>query len=462
MVPRLWLRYVQSEFALIPDLPIVCFEILLSRLSLFGTINFARSQCLDCLSLGSFALLRLILRSIFLCLAISISEIQPGCAQEAQPLENRPQAGRLDFDASTSAELDDVFDGSDVGRAGDVGSERLILPDDTLLDARLPDSLSVEGDENQEFSVGVASPDGTSQTQSLGGPMGGKRSPFSVRSFWIPSQSYKNLPGQLGLNGTELELGFPLHIDPSGIWLGMGGIQHVGLDTSSVFPDSGLEVPDQFWDIQAGVMHIRNLSDDRKVGGMLRVGSPSDQPFGAWRDLTVTLIGFMTIPSGDCNAWNLSLFYSPTGQITFPIPGVAYSWRPNDQFQANIGIPFSVDYRPTETLSLSASYMPLNNVQFEIRQVLAQGWSVYGGYRTVNDTFLLSERESNQERTYLFDQRLTLGLQCELGKGWSVDVSSAYVFDRQFFQAEKFSGERRDELLIDSGVAGLLQLSWTR
>jgi hypothetical protein len=57
---------------------------------------------------------------------------------------------------------------------------------------------------------------------------------------------------------------------------------------------------------------------------------------------------------------------------------------------------------------------------------------------------------------------LTLGVQRELGRGWSLDLSAAYVFDRQIFQAEKFSGSRRDELAIDPGVAGMLQLVWTR
>ena len=188
-------------------------------------------------------------------------------------------------------------------------------------------------------------------------------------------------------------------------------------------------------------MHIRELANGWRAGGMLRVGSPSDRPFAALRDMTVTLLGFLTIPSGEHNAWNFSLFYSPTGQIIFPIPGVAYVWRPTPQFQANLGIPFSLDYRPTETLTITASYRPLNNVQVLVRQSLGEAWSIYGGYRTVNDTFLLADRLDDQERTYLFDQRLTLGVQRELGRGWSLDLSAAYVFDRQIFQAEKFSGE---------------------
>jgi hypothetical protein len=178
--------------------------------------------------------------------------------------------------------------------------------------------------------------------------------------------------------------------------------------------------------------------------------------------MTVVLLGFLTVPSGERDAWSFSLFYSPTGQIVFPIPGIAYVWRPNPRFQADLGIPFAMEYRPTDSLSLSASYRPLNDIRVLLRQSLGASWSVYGGYETVNDTYWLADRENDRERTYVFDQRLTLGLQRKLGGRWTLDVSAAYVFDRQIFLAEKFSGSRRDELRIEPGVGGTIQLLWTR
>jgi hypothetical protein len=288
------------------------------------------------------------------------------------------------------------------------------------------------------------------------------RSPFTARLWWIPQQNLQNQAGDLAMNGEEVDVAFPLCIAPEGIWLGIGSVQRLEISTSAVLPDSGLPVPAQLWDIEIGAMHFRTLHNGWRAGGMFRVGSPSDRPFASLRDMTVTLLGFLTIPSGERDEWNLSLFYSPTGQIIYPIPGVAYVWRPNPQFRASLGIPFSLEYRPTETLTVTASYRPLNNVQVLVRQSLGEAWSIYGSYGTMNETFLLAERLENRERTYLFDQRLTLGVRRELGHGWSLDLSTAYVFDRQIFQAEKFSGSRRDELVIDPGVAGMLQIVWTR
>jgi hypothetical protein len=112
---------------------------------------------------------------------------------------------------------------------------------------------------------------------------------------------------------------------------------------------------------------------------MLRVGSPSDQPFGAFRDLTATLLGFVTIPS-DRDAWSFSLFYSPTSQLVFPIPGVAYVWRPSDQFQANLGIPFSLHYRPTETLTGNSGFIERTFSGFDGSSVLRLLPSVSFGF----------------------------------------------------------------------------------
>lgn len=314
-----------------------------------------------------------------------------------------------------------------------------------------------------DFATGTGSTGAVPRSRARSsGPPGVDRAPFKTRVHWIPAKSIAGQTGKLAVSGEEFELGYPVRIDDDGIWLAQGSVQRLDLNTPVFLPESGLPVPNQLWDIEVGLMHIRDLGEDWQAGGMLRVGSPSDQPFAAWRDMTVTFLGFLTIPTRERDAWSFSLFYSPTGQIIFPIPGVAYVWRPNDQFEANLGIPFSLAYKPTETLVLTANYMPLNNVQVLLRQSLGDTWSLYGGYRTVSETFLLAHRENDRERTYLFDQRFLLGAQCELGRGWTLDLSAAYVFDRQLFQAEKFSGSRRDELLIDPGMAASLQLIWTR
>jgi hypothetical protein len=291
---------------------------------------------------------------------------------------------------------------------------------------------------------------------------GEDRSPLKAQYLWVPSQSLQGRPEKLAISGAQIDLGFPVRIEPGEIWLALGGVERLAIDTPALLPDSGSPIPDELWDVQVGVMHIRDLNNGGKAGGMVRVGSPSDEPFGATRDVTVSLLGFLTIPHQERDAWSFSLFYSPTGQVAFPLPGVAYVWRPSDQFQANLGVPFSLDYRPNDALTFSANYMPVNNVEIIARQKLGDAWSLYTGYRTMTEAFLLTERVRDEDRFYVFDQRFSLGVQRQLPGGWTLDASTAYLFDRRIFQAEGFFDDRRDELKIDSGLGGFLQLFWTR
>ena len=64
--------------------------------------------------------------------------------------------------------------------------------------------------------------------------------------------------------------------------------------------------------------------------------------------MNVSMNGMLRIPQGEHNAWLFTLMYSPTSQLNFPIPGVAYSWNPSPQFHANIGLPLQMTCgRPT-------------------------------------------------------------------------------------------------------------------
>lgn len=289
-----------------------------------------------------------------------------------------------------------------------------------------------------------------------------RRPPLQGKLFWIPQQDVANAPGTLAMNGEQFDFAFPLRIGPEGVWLAQSSVQRLELTSDAVLPDSGQPLPDELWHPQFGVMHFRTLANGWKAGGILSIGSPSDAPFEALRDVTVGFIGFLKIPHGERNAWNLSLFYSPTGQLTFPVPGVSYTWRPNDRLRLDLGVPFALEYRPTDAWTLTAKYTPLVNAEALATRTLNEAWSLYGGYRTTNDAYFLADRTNDQERFYLFDQRLLLGVRRQLPWRLTLDFAAAYVFDRELFQAEQFSSGRQDQLDIEPGVAGMLQLAWTR
>lgn len=294
------------------------------------------------------------------------------------------------------------------------------------------------------------------------GPPGEERSPFRSRLSWIPTQHVQSQPEDWSQSGEQISLAAPFYIAPGGgnIWLATGTVDHLSINTGAILPDSQLPVPDNLWKIEGGAMNFRDLDNGWRTAAILNFGSVSDQPFAAFRDMTVTAIGSVEIPYRERDAWTYSLFYSPTSQFPYPLPGLAYVWRPSDRFHANIGIPFSLQYRPTETFSIVASYFPLTNANILARRRLSDNWSLYGGYQVVNETYWLADRHERNELFYLFDQRLTLGLQRKLIGGLSLDFTTGYVFDREVFQGDGFSDNRRDEINIDPGVFGAVQLIW--
>ena len=125
-------------------------------------------------------------------------------------------------------------------------------------------------------------------------------------------------------------------------------------------------------------------------------------------------------------------------------------------------MPSSVTYRPTERLTLQAAWRPLTNIDVTATQLLSDGWSLKGGYRTQTDTFFLSERANDDERLFLFDQRLFVGVGRDLFPHARLEVSGAYLFDRRVFQAENFAGSRSDGFGIEPGFLGTVQLTFVR
>jgi hypothetical protein len=314
------------------------------------------------------------------------------------------------------------------------------------------------------FAPGQESQFAPRPASHLAGPPGQDRSPLKVGAFWAPAQAVRGQASELSMTGLQANLAYPLYIEPTGrsIWLAMANLEHWEFGGGAILPDSGQPLPAELWKLSVGTLHSRELNNGWRTGFMFTVGSASDQPFGGIRDMTLSTLGFLNVPAGDRDAWNFSLFYSPTSQLPFPIPGVAYVWRPSDQFTANIGIPFSLRYQPTETFTFTASYLPLTNVSLRANQNLGVYWNLYASYQVTNETYWLSDRVNTRDRLYLFDQRVAVGLERKLAWGFSVDLSAAYLFDRKIFQAESFSDDRRDELSLESGPAASLMLRWTR
>ncbi|BBO31319.1 DUF6268 family outer membrane beta-barrel protein [Lacipirellula parvula] len=326
-------------------------------------------------------------------------------------------------------------------------------------DALLAEETLAEGEEVD----GTLSDSLRKRAKSKGALGGG--APVALGGFWSPKVDVDGQASQLAMNAEFARVSLPLAMPAEGkpLWIGIAKLDRLELATDAILPDSGQRVPSQLWSVQTGVMNIRPLASGATVGGTAMFGSASDQPYAATRDLTLTAIAFYNKPAkNERDDWNFSIFYSPTSQLPYPLPGVAYVWRPSEQFEAKIGLPPALDYRPNEEWQFTATYMPLTNFDARVRRTISEDFSLLAYYRTNNETYFLADRLEDDQRFYVFDQRAAVGLERALFKGFTLELTAAYLFDRELFQGTSFTDDRTDEVEFDPGLGLSFQLQWRR
>ena len=293
----------------------------------------------------------------------------------------------------------------------------------------------------------------------------GSNAPVSMGAFWAPATPVVGQGATLSMNAEFARVGMPLVIPQEGepLWLGIAKFGRLELATEAVLPDSGERVPSQLWLVETGVTHIRPQDDGGTLGGTFLFGTASDRPYAAGRDLTLMAIAFWQTPAANGrDDWSFSVFYSPTSQLPYPMPGVAYVWKPDDTLEAKIGLPGGIEYRPDDDWELSLTYTPLVNVAAVARRHLSDTASLFATYRTDTQIYFLADRLIDDDRFYVFDQRAALGLERRLAGGFSVESTVSYLFDRTLFQGTSFFSGRRDVIDFDPGIALAVQLLWRR
>jgi len=297
-----------------------------------------------------------------------------------------------------------------------------------------------------------------------GGPFG-SAAPVSLSGFWAPATDVVGQPATLGMNAQFARVAMPLvrPVEGEPLWIGITRFGRLELATDAILPDSLEAVPEQLWLVETGLTHIRPLASGGTLGGTFLFGSASDQPFAAGRDLTLMAIAFWNTPAAnDRDEWNFSVFYSPTSQLPYPLPGIAYGWRPNEAFEAKIGVPASFEWRPDDNWTISASYFPLVNVNVEARRKFGDDWSFVSFYRTDTQIYFLADRLIDDERFFVFDQRAAMGFERSLGGGFTIEALASWLFDRELFQGASFTSGRTDVVEFDPGLGLSLQLLWRR
>jgi len=280
------------------------------------------------------------------------------------------------------------------------------------------------------------------------------------RVSWLLSEPVTGQPTRLGYVQQDFSLLFPIwQCAGTDEWVGIASVRNDLVHTHALLPDTQQPFPDDLWTIRFGTTY-RHRFDNSWVGGAtVVVGSASDKPFHSINEMTAGLNAFLRVPQGERNAWLFSLNYSPTSELPFPIPGVAYIWQPCEEFRAHLGLPFQVLWRPVEDLTFDLSYMLLTTFHARAAYRLCPQVRLYAAYATENEGYLLAERVSSNDRFYNVDQRLTGGVQMVLSPRTALDLSSGYVFDHHFFEGKNItSGTHFNRVDVGDGTFVSLQL----
>lgn len=337
-------------------------------------------------------------------------------------------------------------------------------PHDPFRIALLP-PVEFNLEEDAYSSEPIADADPREAPKRRGGPPFGAAAPISLGGFWAAPTPVVGQPTTLGMNASFARVAIPLRrpVDGDPLWIGIGKFSRIELTGNAILEDSGAPIPDDLWLVETGLTHVRPLTGGGTFGGTFLFGSASDRPFHAGRDLTLMAIAFWNTPAtNDRDEWNLSVFYSPTSQLPYPLPGVSYAWKPDDSLEAKLGVPASIEWRPNDRWTLSAAYFPLVNANVEARRRLAASWSLLAFWRTDTQIYFLADRTIDDERFYLFDQRAAIGFERSIGDGFSLEAVASWLFDRELFQGTSFTSGRTDIVEFDPGPGLSLQLLWRR
>jgi hypothetical protein len=286
----------------------------------------------------------------------------------------------------------------------------------------------------------------------MGGPgMGGP----GYGATWYPTRPVSgSTPGEdFGLIQQNLSGGVPLWRDGGDALMLMAGVRNSMFFTDAILPDSHRPFPSDLWNVHLGTNYMHKF--DNGWSGMLGInfGSASDKPFHSINEVNVGFMSFLQIPvRNDRDSWRLSLMYSPVGNFNFPIPMAAYLWNPSDAFHASIGFPPAVMWRPVEDLTISLSYMPLTTVNARATYRVVGKVFIYGGFESMQEAYLLADRENVGDRFMGFEKRLIGGLRWDVWRHAALDMNAGYAFNRYYGVGQNQIGNLHDQVNIAPGA----------
>jgi hypothetical protein len=283
------------------------------------------------------------------------------------------------------------------------------------------------------------------------------RSDYRITVF--PDQPVAGQPAELGLLQQDFSLSVPLKQSATDEWYASVRIRNQEFATGAVLPDTEEPFPDELWNIRIGTGY-RHRFDSGWIGALnVTVGSPSDKPFASLDEMDISATAVLRVPARDRDAWIFFLNYGSNREFlpNIPIPGFGYSYRPSDQFSAVVttGV-LSLEYRPIETLTLTASYIAVRTVDVRLTYQVFRPVRLWVGFDWTNERYLRAGRSNPDDRLFYYEKRIRAGAIIGLARQLFIDADVGYSFDRFYFEGESYSD--RDQNRVDVGDGPFVQV----
>ena len=263
-----------------------------------------------------------------------------------------------------------------------------------------------------------------------------------VGATWYPDEQVSGQPTSLGMTREYFQFSAPVWSNGKDTLVFSTHVQNTSISTNAILPTTQTQFPKQLWNAWLGVNYFHEF-DNGVVGAMiLEAGSASDKPFSAARNDSAAGTALAIIPADDRDAWILGVQASTNSQVLYniPIPGVAYLYNPNDDFQAIIGLPYSaMNWRINEVYQLQFLYMFLTTVHTRALYRPVDDWQIYLGFDWANENYSLANRTDSNERFFYYEKRVLAGWQWWWSKHMAFEVAGGFAFDRYFVENNGFS-----------------------
>ena len=288
----------------------------------------------------------------------------------------------------------------------------------------------------------------------LGQEVGRLKFSLAYESTIYPDRGVAGQATDLGMVQHRLRGVAPLLQSDRFEWALFGGLKALDLGTRAILPTTGGPFPGTLWDVSLGTAARGKLENNWIVGGDLIVGSPSDEPFASFEEMTLTADAFLRIPWSKEVAGIFLLNYSKGREFApdFPLPGFILAYEPGRDLNLLIGMPFSsLRWAPIKDLELSLSYILVRTVRAQVSYRWLEPLRVYAGFDWDSQRFFRHDRTDDDQRLSYYEKRVGGGLRWEPSLNIFAEASGGYAFDRLWFEGEKYADRSHNRLDIGDG-----------